>query len=85
MKKPEQRAQELYPNNRTFCGGVAQIAREAYVKGCGETIDRAISWLKEHSDDYIVNLTDTNPDAPFKAIVGGMCWEYLRKAMEEEQ
>lgn len=37
MTKAEQRAQELYPNNRSFCGGVAQIAREAYVKGCEET------------------------------------------------
>ena len=29
----EKQAQELYPNNKTFCGGVAQIAREAFVKG----------------------------------------------------
>lgn len=29
----EKKAQELYPNNKTFCGGVAQIAREAFIKG----------------------------------------------------
>ena len=29
----EKQAQELYPNNKTFCGGVAQIAREAFIKG----------------------------------------------------
>ena len=29
----ENKAQELYPNNKTFCGGVAQIAREAFIKG----------------------------------------------------
>lgn len=33
MTHEEQIAQELYPNNRTFCGGVAQIARDAFVKG----------------------------------------------------
>lgn len=31
--KPEERANELYPNNSTFCGGVAQIARDAFIKG----------------------------------------------------
>ena len=39
-KTPQERADELYPNNRTFCGGVANIAREAYVKGCQETAER---------------------------------------------
>ena len=29
----EKKAQELYPNNKTFCGGVAQVAREAFIKG----------------------------------------------------
>lgn len=29
----EKKAQELYPNDKTFCGGVAQIAREAFIKG----------------------------------------------------
>ena len=29
----EKKAQELYPNNMTFCGGVAQVAREAFIKG----------------------------------------------------
>ena len=31
--KAEEKAQELYPNNSTFCGGVAQIARDAFAKG----------------------------------------------------
>ena len=29
----EEKANELYPNNKTFCGGVAQVAREAFIKG----------------------------------------------------
>ena len=49
-----------------------------------DTIDRAVAWLKEHANDYIVDLTPTYPDAPVNIIVGGMCWEHLRKAMEEE-
>lgn len=49
-----------------------------------ETVERAIAWLKEHANDYIVDLTPTYPDAPVNIIVGGMCWEDLKKAMEEE-
>ena len=36
-KTPQERAEELYPNSRSFCGGVASVARQAYVKGCQET------------------------------------------------
>ena len=43
MSKAEQRANELYPNDRTFCGGVASIAREAYLKGWSEAFD----WFNE--------------------------------------
>lgn len=33
MTHEEELAQVLYPNSRTFCGGVAQIARDAFVNG----------------------------------------------------
>lgn len=79
---PEERAHELYPNNRSFCGGVAQIAREAYVKGCKESIEQAFEWLQDHAGDYIVNLTESYPDAPFKASIGGKCWENLKNELE---
>ena len=38
MTQAEQRANELYPNDRAFCGGVASIARDAYIRGCQDTI-----------------------------------------------
>lgn len=50
-----------------------------------DTIDRAIAWLKEHANDYIVDLTPTYPDAPVNIIVGGMCWEHLKDYLEEEK
>lgn len=34
----EQRANELYPNDRAFCGGVASIARDAFIRGWEEAL-----------------------------------------------
>ena len=45
--KPEERANELYPNNSTFCGGVASIARQAYIKGWEEVERELLPMLKE--------------------------------------
>lgn len=45
--KPEERANELYPNNSTFCGGVASIARQAFVKGWEEVERELLPMLKE--------------------------------------
>lgn len=45
--KPEARANEIYPNNSTFCGGVAQIARQAYVKGWEEVERELLPMLRE--------------------------------------
>ena len=70
-KTPQERADELYPNNRTFCGGVASIAREAYVKGSREmaehladicrTIRLPVSGKidKEAAREQILGLLDT--------------------------
>lgn len=38
MKQAEQRASELYPNDRVFCGGVASIARDAFIRGWEEAL-----------------------------------------------
>lgn len=46
MSKVTERANELYPNSKTFCGGVASIARDAYFKGCEETIENVTEWLE---------------------------------------
>lgn len=45
--KPEEKANELYPNNSTFCGGVASIARQAFVKGWEEVERELLPMLKE--------------------------------------
>ena len=45
--KPEARANEIYPNNSTFCGGVAQIARQAFVKGWEEVERELLPMLRE--------------------------------------
>ena len=56
-----------------------------YERAEKDTIERAISWLKENASNYIVNCTESYPDAPFKANIGGKCWEDLRDAIKEEQ
>lgn len=45
--KPEARANEIYPNYSTFCGGVASIARQAFVKGWEEVERELLPMLKE--------------------------------------
>ena len=41
MTQEEKRANELYPNDRAFCGGVASIARDAFIKGWREAVASA--------------------------------------------
>lgn len=63
--------------NYDFVAGYEQAEKD--------TIERAVAWLKEHADNYIVDLTPTYPDAPVNIIIGGMCWEDLKKALKEDQ
>ena len=58
--------------------------QEGYEQGEKETIERAIAWLKENANKYIVDLTPTYPDAPANIIVGGMCWEHLKDYLQNE-
>ena len=50
MSKATDRANELYPNGKTFCGGVSSIARDAYLKGVQESIYRAKEWIIANCD-----------------------------------
>ena len=55
----EEKANELYPNNKTFCGGVAQIARDAFAKGARmqkEVDDKELS--EKVSAAYQLGLAD---------------------------
>ena len=89
-KRSEEFANKAYPNYSP--DGKTQVDMSAYRFACAkgyeqaekETLERAICWLKVHARDYIINLTESYPDAPFEANIGGKCWEDLKKAMEEE-
>ena len=61
-----------------------EAAKHFYEQAEKDTIERAVEWLKVHAEDYIVNMTGSYPDAPFNAIIGGKCWDELKKAMKEE-
>ena len=87
-KRAEEKAKE-YANKTILSvnhrGDVNDAFLDGYEEAEQDTIEKAIAWLKEHASNYIVNRTESYPDAPFKAIVGGMCWEDLREYMEEDE
>lgn len=70
---------------RMLHGGERKYFQEGYERAEKDTIERAIAWLEKHANDYIVDLTPTYPDAPSQIIIGGKCWEDLKKAMEEQR
>lgn len=80
-KRAEEAALKAYPYDYP--------EREGYKKGYEQaekdTIERAVAWLKDNAEKYIAQTTESYPDAPFKAIIGGKCWDDLKKAMEEEK
>lgn len=100
MSKAEERALEAYPQNEVIVYGPFPGANEpnriddnlkyriGYIEGYEQaekdTIERAVVWLKDNANKYIVDLTETYPDAPVNIIVGGMCWEDLTKYLKEK-
>lgn len=75
---------EEYYGNIPDDADKVEAAKHFYEKAEKDTIERAVEWLKVHAEDYIVNMTGSYPDAPFNAIIGGKCWDELKKAMEIE-
>lgn len=59
------------------------LFQEGYEQAEKDTIERAVTWLKNNANKYIVDLTETYPDAPANIIVGGMCWENLTKYLKD--
>lgn len=97
-KRAEERALEAYPVKMVsgpigfeellkfdFNSLFRCIFTEGYEQAEKDTIERAVAWLKDNAEKYIVQTTESYPDAPFKAIIGGNCWEDLKKAMEDEK
>lgn len=73
--KAEEKAQELYPNNSTFCGGVAQIARDAFIKGARmqkEVDDKELS--ENVSAAYQLGLSDREKQM-MEVAVEGVVWD----------
>ena len=84
------RSEEVYPRMKgsdmtTFSlNKKNELRREGYEQAEQDTIERAIKWLKENASNYIVNCTESCPDAPFKATIGGKCWEDLKEVMKKD-
>jgi hypothetical protein len=74
---------EEYYGNIPDDADKVEAAKHFYEQAEKDTIERAVEWLKVHAEDYIVNMTGSYPDAPFNAIIGGKCWDELKKAMEK--
>ena len=94
-KRAKQEAMKAYPPEMIYGESTLDgkydgnaTPRYYYIKGYEQaekdTIERVVEWLKVHAEDYIVNMAGSYPDAPFNAIIGGKCWDELKKAMEQE-
>jgi len=88
-KRAEEMALKTFPvlfGERNGFDYTFQDRRNAFEKGYDQAekdmIEMAIQWLIAHVDDYIVDM-EANIYKPSKLHVGGMCWEDLKKAMEE--
>lgn len=94
-KRAEQRGLEaLPPRLRKTKDGKGRVdsalpVRKFYIRAYEQaekdTIERAVAWLKDNAEKYVAQTTESYPDAPFKAIIGGKCWEDLKEYMENEQ
>lgn len=58
---------------------------DGYQQAEKDTIERAVTWLKDNANKYIVDLTPTYPDAPVNLKVGGMCWVDLTKYLKDNE
>lgn len=61
------------------------LFQQGYEQAEKDTIERAVTWLKDNANKYIVDLTETYPEAPVNIIVGGMCWEDLTKYLKDNE
>lgn len=89
-KQAEQAALKAFPvlfSERNGFDNTFKDRRLAFEKGYEQaekdTIERAIQWLIAHADDYIVNM-EVSRYKPSNLHIGGMCYEHLKQAMEEE-
>lgn len=93
MTKAEQAALKVYPNVLFPFTPLDLNAyrREAFINGYEaaekDTIERAIAWLKENANKYIVDIGVGYGEhgRNVELVVGGMCWEHLKQELEAKQ
>lgn len=89
LTRAEERALEVYPHYTAENLDDVIKARKFFAKGYEQaekdTIERAVTWLKDNANKYIVDLTETYPDAPVNIIVGGICWVDLAKYLKDNE
>lgn len=89
MTRAEEAALKRFPNFSAENMDDVMFARyhfrQGYEQAEKDTIERAVTWLKDNANKYIVDLTETYPDAPVNIIVGGMCWEDLTKYLKDNE
>jgi hypothetical protein len=92
-KRAENAALKAYPDDlsetiteqrKVMIKAYRHMYQDGYEQSEKDTIQRAITWLKENANKYIVNCTESYPDAPFKAMIGGKCWEDLKQYLETD-
>lgn len=99
MKKAEEAALKAYPKKEGKVYSTAfgtwefdqnAAERKGFQKGYEQaekdTLERVILWLKDNANKYIVDIGFGYGEhgRNVELVVGGMCWEDLKKAMEEE-
>lgn len=90
-KRSEEAALKAYPNDSFVSVEYADMCRSFFQEGYElaekDTLERVILWLKNNANKYIVDigLGYGEHGRNMELIVGGKCWEDLKKAMEEEQ
>lgn len=63
------------------------LFQEGYEAAEKDTIERAIAWLKENANKYIVDIGVGYGEhgRNVELVVGGMCWEHLQQELEAKK
>lgn len=95
MKRAEEAALKAYPDEMvTTCARgnkfrAGPLLRRGFQEGHEQaekdTLERVILWLKENVSKYIVDIGVGYGEhgRNVELVVGGKCWDDLKKAMEE--
>lgn len=66
---------------------IRKIFLKGYEQAEKDAIERAIAWLKENANKYIVDIGVGYGEhgRNVELVVGGMCWEHLKQELEAKQ